>query len=61
MSEIIGHGYKEKTEFYKLGYQAGFRNCILKVLKYCDDRTIFDKLVEEYNSHPLIDKMEIYE
>ncbi len=48
---------KVESEFYILGYKAGFRNCILKVLKHCGDEELYDKLVKEYNSHPLLEKM----
>lgn len=49
--------HKEISENYKLGYRTGFKMAVLFLMKYCDDDKLIDKLIADYNNHPLIGKL----
>lgn len=49
----------ELSESYKLGYKIGFYVALMLIRKHCDDEDIIDKLIEDYNKQPLIDRLNI--
>lgn len=51
----------ELSESYKLGYRTGFKTAIILLKRYCDDENIINKLIQDYNNYPLVDKFEAKE
>lgn len=51
---------KELSKFYKMGYEMGFRDAILKAQSLKSDVSLIeitDILMDYYNSYPCIEKM----
>ena len=50
---------KELSKHYKLGYKIGFNVALIFLKKYCDDdESLIDKLIADYNKHPVIEKID---